>query len=725
MCLLAAAILSAASMVTQVTLSNLAQPNSGQALVGFVSVAGQGFPSGTIPPANVTVTLSPAVAGGGPGGTAQATSITPASGTNLRIVFQIPASIAVSTPTAYQVTIAGSTSAGAQFISRNSAALTVDPPASISSVSPNSANAALTLPVVIAAQYTDFIQGATVASFGPYVSVGGAPEGQAGPITVTSPTAATAQITINPAAAAGPVTVTVVTGNRSVVLAGAFMIDAAVAVVKVTTTAATPLAPRFSGFNDPSLVTGVEYTDPKYIAMIRPMKPGFIRFPGGTQSMAFDWQAGHQNQAWISELAPVVSAFDLGELQLAQKMTQAKGGACFTSTTAGGCYANYADLVNSLGAATLVDFNGWTDNNPGSAANMVAAAQAAGLNVIEWEFSNEPYLFPDIFPTASSYAASQAPYAQSIFSANPSAPVGVFYQGEFMNFYGSNYKAWDTGMAAYPQPYWNAVSMHVYPMNNTAWTVTQEEQILNGVLAHGTNEYINSYVLPSIGADTPLFITEMNSGELGSPGFPAYIYNGIFLAEYIARMSTASNVKGIAVHPLFLGNSYSQGVIRAVNDFQTYLLTQLALNPDYSTNTATDPNTQFVFYPSANALALQVVNQAVNSSTFTWATTVSGGPTVPIMGYDGKPVPAIFAQGYQGADGTHFVVITNKSGVPVPLGVEVNGALGPASVTATYISSPSDTAQNTATAQDTVQLVSTGWSNPMIVGPYSVTTLQW
>jgi hypothetical protein len=507
-------------------------------------------------------------------------------------------------------------------------------------------------------------------------------------------------------------------------LAGGLPIHAADAVVNIDTAATKPLPPGFSGFNDPYLVTGVEYTDPKYIAMIQPMKPGFIRFPAGTQSMAFDWQSGHLNQSWINDLAPNVSSFVLGELDLAQKMTQAKGGACFTSATGGACYSNYADLVNTLGAAAIVDFNGWTDTNSGSAANMVAAAQAAGLNVMEWELSNEPYLFPKIFPKASSYAGSQYSYAEDIFSANPNATPGVFYQGKFMNFGSGNFQAWDKGMAAYAPRYWNAVSMHVYPINSTL-TVSQEEQTLNGVLAHGTNEYIASYVEPLIGADTPLFITEMNSGELGAAGFPAYIYNGIFLAEYIARMSTASNVKKIAVHPLFLGNNYSQGVIRAVDDFQSYLLGQLANNPNYSTNTATDPNTQFVFYPSANALALQLLNTAVNSSTLTWSTTVSGGPTVPILGYDGNPIPALFAQAYRGANGTRYLVITNKSSESVPLAVEVNGKLGPASVTASYISNPSDTAQNTATAQTTVQIVTTTWTNPMTIGPYSVTTLQW
>jgi hypothetical protein len=812
-----------AAAVTQVTLSNLAQPTSGQALVGSVSVTGEGFPRGTIPPANITVTLQPATIGGGPTGATQAASVSIISGTKERVVFQIPASIAVSTPTAYRVTIAGHTSTGVQFKSRNSSALTVNPssritllspnqanagmtlsvaitglytnfiqgdtaasfgpgvsvggapqgypgpvtvtspttataqivvsptataatvtvtvttgpqkasllggftiipPARLLSLSPNSANAALSLPVVITGQYTSFVQGVTVASFGPAVSVGGAAEGQAGPVTVTSATTATAQITIDPAGPFGLVTVTVSTGNEQASLSDGFEIYGAVAVVNITTTAATPLPPNFSGFSDPYMLHGVEYTDPKYIAMIQPMKPGFIRFPGGLQSMAFDWQSGHENQSWIDELAPKIPTMTLQGLDLASQLTQAKGGSCFTANTGGPCYSNYADLVNTLGAATIVDFNGWTDTNTGSAANMVAAAKAAGLNVMEWELTNEPYIYTKIFPTAGSYAASQLPYAKEIFSADPNTRLGLFYQGQFIDV-GGNYQAWDDGMAAFKPHYWNGVSMHVYPISDYTLTTAQEEQTLNGILAHGTNEYIASYVEPLIGADTPLFITEFNSDTNGDLPFESYIYNGIFLAEYIARMSTASNIKCISVQPLFLGNDYNYGIIRAVDDFQSYLLAEWEQDNSYSTNTATDPNTQFSFYASTNALALQLVNEAVNSSTFTWATTVSGAPTVPILGYDGNPIPAVFAQGYQGADGTHYLVITNKSGASVGLGVEVNGTLGPNSVTVSCISSPYADAQNTATAQATVQIVNTTWSNPMTIGPYSVTTLQW
>jgi hypothetical protein len=700
--------------VTRVTLAANTTPGTGQAGVGYVSVVGTGFPSGTITPSAVTLSLKPAT---GTTETTKAVKVKVISGTEDSVTFQIPTTIVVSAPTVYAVSLAGETSTGNTFASKNTSALTIDPPSSLSSVAPASANAALSLLVTITGAYTGFVQGTTQADFGPGIAVGGAAEGALGPVTVTSPTTATAQISIDPAAAAGSQTVTVTTGTATETLTGGFTIETAVAVANINMTSTAPLAPGFSGFHDEYILNGVEYYDPKYIPFVQALKPGWLRYPGGTPSMAFDWQAGHLNTTWVNNLCPEVGSFGCEAMTRGQQLTQAKGGASLT---------NFAAFCQTLGATAIIDFNSWTDTNPNSSGLMVQAAQSAGLPVKEWELANEPYFYSEVFPTASSYASAMfTPYYTPINTTDSSSLVGLFYQGQFSGVANVNYAKWDNGMKAYTPHYWQGVSMHIYPITNETITTVNEEQTLNGFLAYGTNQYFNSYVTPLIGANTPLFLSEFNSDAFSTLAFESYIYNAIFLAEYIARVSTVPNLQGVGVTQLYIGNSFNQGIIRAVNDYENYLIEQVKINPNYSTNTATNPKTQFSFYFSTNALALEILNGAVNSSNATWPTTVSGGPTVPIQGYDGNPIPAVFAQGYQGTDGTHYVIITNKSSVSVPIGIEVNGLLGPASVTASYISSTSDTAQNTATAQTAVQIVNTTFTNPLTVGPYSVTSIQW
>ncbi len=108
------------------TLSATTSPATGQAGTTSINITGSGFPSGTIPPANVTITLTPSVSGP-PSATTTASAVTTILGPVRRVTFQIPASVVVSSATIYQVSIAGTTSTGMTFTSANTSALTVLP----------------------------------------------------------------------------------------------------------------------------------------------------------------------------------------------------------------------------------------------------------------------------------------------------------------------------------------------------------------------------------------------------------------------------------------------------------------------------------------------------------------------------------------------------------------------------------------------------------------------
>ncbi len=196
---------------TQVTLATTAAPALGQAGISVESVTGSGFPSGTIPPANVTITLTPS--GGGGATTTTATIVTVIAGQTERVYFLIPSSISVSSSTAYKVSLKGTTSTGTAFVSSNSSALTINPSAAVT-LSPASAQAGQSVTVSITGKYTTFVNGLTQANFGPGISVGGAAAGSYGNLTVTSATAATASLVISSSASAGARTITVATGSQ-------------------------------------------------------------------------------------------------------------------------------------------------------------------------------------------------------------------------------------------------------------------------------------------------------------------------------------------------------------------------------------------------------------------------------------------------------------------------------------------------------------------------------
>ena len=210
---------------TSVKLNSSTSPTSGQAGLTTVTVTGSGFPSGTIAPASVTVTLIPQA--GGTAVTTAATSVTPGTGTSNTIGFQIPASISVTAATVYEVSIAGQTTGGTAFQSSNSSALTINPPSLIASLSPNNGLQGQTVSVTITGKYTNFVNGVTQANFGPNISVGGSPAGTNGLVGVTSATKATATLVINNTATVGAQDVTVATGAQTATLTGGFTVKEA------------------------------------------------------------------------------------------------------------------------------------------------------------------------------------------------------------------------------------------------------------------------------------------------------------------------------------------------------------------------------------------------------------------------------------------------------------------------------------------------------------------
>ena len=107
----------------------------------------------------------------------------------------------------------------------------------------------------ITAQFTNFVQSSTLASFGAGVSVGGAAEGSPGTVAVTSPTTANAQLTIN-GAASGRRDVTVQTGVQTASLPGAFAVTpATVAILR------SPISIRNQAFVGCLItVTGINLT---------------------------------------------------------------------------------------------------------------------------------------------------------------------------------------------------------------------------------------------------------------------------------------------------------------------------------------------------------------------------------------------------------------------------------------------------------------------------------
>ncbi len=175
--------------------------------------------------------------------------------------------------------------------------------------------------------------------------------------------------------------------------------------VNFVTTTATPLNPGFNGFNG-NMKNAVEYYDTDFQHILTTLSPGWLRFPGGTDSEAFDWASGEIVSAWIDALAAKAYTHDINAA--AQPIVAGKGGASFSD------FANMAS--NAGGAKIIVSINAYTDT-PQSAQAFAQYALTNHIPVAVWELANEPYTWlktdagqPGFFTDATDYANKMRPY---------------------------------------------------------------------------------------------------------------------------------------------------------------------------------------------------------------------------------------------------------------------------------------------------------------------------
>ena len=191
-------------------------------VITSVSISGTGFPSGTIPPANVTVTITPSP-GNGSAVSTTAIGVTPVTGGSSRVVaFKLPVSLTAAKAYASCVSISGGTSANVLFSSGNCSPLTIDPPASILSISPGAEGVSTTFTATIVGYYTHFLTALpTVTLTGP----GGSPLITGTLVNVTDNTHLTAQFVIPANATGGTYLVQTKMGTEVASLPNGFLVS--------------------------------------------------------------------------------------------------------------------------------------------------------------------------------------------------------------------------------------------------------------------------------------------------------------------------------------------------------------------------------------------------------------------------------------------------------------------------------------------------------------------
>ncbi|MBX9768767.1 MAG: hypothetical protein K2X47_15950, partial [Bdellovibrionales bacterium] len=335
------------------------------------------------------------------------------------------------------------------------------------------------------------------------------------------------------------------------------------AIISVTSSTSGNVAPQLSGFNAPQLNNSASYLDPNFINVTKELSPGWIRFPAGVAGMAYNWSTGQLEGAWVTQNATDFGDASLNQmLTAAQKLTFAKGGVSLT---------DFTYFVNQLGSNvdSIVSFNTFTDTNSNTTRNMYNAAAGLGLKVSVWELANEPFAF-NKWATGTGFANAMNIYNTSLKLGSAQAKSSLMFAGIYSGF-NNDFSAFDGALASHGNQFWDSVSTHVYPVGlGSLLDSTARIKALNGILVEGTNNYIDSYFGPKIG-NRDIFLSELNSSPDANP-FLQTLYNGLFLGEYIARLSTHRKIKKIGVHALYLGNTSTSGIVRATQDNDGYFI---------------------------------------------------------------------------------------------------------------------------------------------------------
>src|SRR5579863_1874947 len=475
-------------------------------------------------------------------------------------------------------------------------------------------------------------------------------------------------------------------------------------IVNFVTSGATPLNPGFNGFNN-NLKNAVEYYDPNFQKILKTLSPGWLRFPGGTDSEAFDWVSGEIAPEWVTALATNPDSYQHDINAAAQPIVAGKGGSSFCD------YAKLAD--NDDDAKIIVSVNAFTDT-PRSAYAFARYALENHIPVAAWELANEPYTWTmgpmPFFTNGADYAAKMKPYRDAIKAADPDAVVALYFSEA-----GHPDAAWDNALSNYKPRYWDAVTYHEYVYPGSLTSFDDLMAAANGNLFSNTTSHVTDYLMPLNNPGVPYIITEV-SPSAGHGGLMlGTLYGGIYSAEFSLRMSTLP----LATHVASFQMLSTAGIDEVNNNLDV-------VRSAFENNTTTDTSgLDFGCFVSAQAAGEAVAYGALHNSARVYATTTTGGPTAATDG--GGSIPAIYAQAYEGKDGRRYVVLTNKSASNAVGQIIQDGVVQSHRMLMTFVTGAHPHLVNTGVGPENVQIqtqtVST--AGAVAIPPYSVVRLEW
>jgi hypothetical protein len=417
--------------------------------------------------------------------------------------------------------------------------------------------------------------------------------------------------------------------------------QAATAVVVQKSGSPRPLTPTFFGLNGNNTQKGLAWDRTDVGAALTSLRPGVLRYPGGTIGNYWDWRAGwfQANGPWPGQnglAGQVLAPFDnsVTPFKVALQRTGAEALFMVNMLSIDGRLATEAD--NQRLIQDQVQF--------------LQAAAAAGISVKRVELGNEFYLsgaaagangsdYTLRFPTAGDYARQANAWVSALRSAFPAiqiAAVGTDATGNNA----ARREGWNAEVLA---ALTGADALTLHPYIQVQDAAANPQSLLS--MPYARVQSLSATEFPLLAAHgLGAWVTEFNMvDKTPDLTFAGTWAHGLFMSAYALLLGQNATVKLVDVHNA-VGDAVAGVLFDSTDGFR-----------------APTPVTQFLGR-SAMGATYATLLQATRATTTAQALTVPGGPILE------GGAPGVVGMDFSGG-GQHQVVVVNLAETAVTLNV--------------------------------------------------------
>lgn len=407
---------------------------------------------------------------------------------------------------------------------------------------------------------------------------------------------------------------------------------AAIQVIPDPDNSSRSINPDMFGYNLGSeAATANPWTNPSFQHAVNFLKPGALRFPGGTVANYWDWQTG-----WVFPNEDG-TPFGLGK-QTPQSNT----------------LENFQQTISSSQATPIFVPNLLTSNLD-KEINMLKSAQNLGLPIKYIELGNEFYLpEPDNiakFPTGADYGSEANRWITRLHQEFPNIKIAVATYLQFQDgtqFQDNRSKSWSTDLLTTLQGA-DALTIHSYYTSEIGNKTDLENSDVEKILGTPFNKYrqlINAAINPS---PINIWITEYNMIDPNAPVNGTWTHG---LAELTRTLLYFQTPKVALITNQALVGSYTYNAI--FNDEHGFAESWAAKKPSKPLPSTTTP-----YSPTDLGWTFSLLGNATFGMNSTQKLTFSENPLLT-GGADNSQYPSLIGRRFQNGN-SHSAIITNLS----------------------------------------------------------------